>query len=279
MSSAISTPTRMPVAWLEGLLGAMGAVRHGRKWQCPSHGLAGEHSVSLALRTGDNGCIVLFCHGGCDWRDILRALHLPADALRMVPTVGPAEYAHAFLRGVAFPPPRTDHGDGGAGWIAVSIDEHPYGDPTAWAWKLRERNAAGVKRMYWQSLNPKGERVPGLLGRSESAMPLYRIREVRMAVAMEETVVLVESESSVDALGKAGVYATTWAGGAASAPLARLRSDLSAAAVLLVPDHDEAGLACAEQIIRALPDARVQLGDPGQDARDVLAIAGAGWFR
>ena len=265
--------------WLAGLLTELGATRRGHKFQCPSHGLVGEHSPALALRRGPDGTALAYCHGGCDTRSVLAALRCPLARLYRPATMSPAEYARTFLEGVTFPPPRDEPGGGGTGWIAVSIDEHPYGDPTTWAWKVRERNKAGAKRMRWESLNPRGERVPGLLGRSECDMPLYRIREVRMAVAMEETVVLVESESSVDALGKAGVYATTWAGGAASAPLARLHSDLSAASVLLVPDHDEAGLACAERIVRALPAARVQLGAPGQDARDVLAAAGAGWFR
>jgi len=279
ISISTDTATQMSLTWFEGLLQALGSTKLGRKWQCPAHGLTGDHSHSLSAHVGRNGGVVLYCHAGCTWREILSALRLPSDSLRNPPGLHSTQYARAVLPGTKFPPARLDHGDD-TGWIAVSIDEHPYGDPTVWAWKVRERNRAGTKRMRWESLNPKGERVPGLLGRQERDMPLYRIREVRMAIAMDETVILVESESSVDALAKVGLYATTWAGGAASAPLHRLADDLGDAKVLLVPDCDDAGLTCAERIVQALPNARVQIGDQeGDDARDVLARHGAEWFR
>jgi hypothetical protein len=279
MSSAIYIAAP-PAEWLADLLDATGAARVGRKWQCPVHGLDGEHAVALSVgprKDGEGAWI--YCHAGCELTALLQELHLTRADLRNPPPVEPARHAKAWRLARQFPPPKVDRGDGGAGWVAASIVEHPYGDPTSIAWKVRERNAAGAKRMRWESLNPRGERVPGLLGRSESDMPLYRIREVRMAIAMDETVVLVESESSVDALAKAGIYATTWAGGASSAPTARLRHDLADANVLLVPDYDDAGLACAERIVTALPSARVQLGDPNEDARDILARVGPEWFR
>lgn len=268
-----------PAAWIADLLDVLGSSHRGAKWQCPAHGMIGDHQLALVVREGDEGTALLYCHGGCGWRDVLRALSLPATALRQAPTATPAAYARAILAGAAFPPVKDDRGGDGGGWVATSITEHPYGDPTTWAWKVRERNAAGVKRMRWESLNPRGERVPGLLGRSEVDMPLYLVREVRKAVALEELVVLVESESSVDALVRAGLYATTWAGGASSAPVATIARELAEARVLLVPDYDDPGLACAERIVRALPTVRVQLGEPDEDARDVLARAGAGWFR
>jgi hypothetical protein len=266
------------VEWVTGLLAAAGAARVGQKWQCPAHATTGEHSPSLSITRGRDGRLLLFCHAGCGWADILRALALPMEVLWTPPVLRPRDYARRYLRRLAFPPPRIDRGSDGAGWVAVSIDEHPYGSPP-FAWKVRERNAAGTKRMRWESVNPRGERVPGLLGRREADLPLYLQSEVRMAVATGERIVLVESESSVDALVKASIYATTWPGGASSPPLERLRAELAAADVLLVPDHDDAGLACAARIRAALPNARVVLPDPGEDARDLLNRLGPARFR
>lgn len=273
-------PAVDPSAWLADLLAVIGARRIGRKFQCPVHALTGEHTVALATgpRTDGTGAWI-HCHAGCELDAVLRALHLTRADLRNPPPVTPARHAKAWKLTRPFPPPKMERGDEGAGWVAVAIAEHAYGDPTPFAWKVRERNAAGTKRMHWVSLNPRGEKVPGLLGRSEADMPLYRIREVRMAVAMEEPIVLVESESSVDALSKAGIYATTWAGGASSPPLARLSGELGGARVLLVPDNDEAGLACRDRIVRVLPEAEVRLGEQGEDARDILARCGSEWFR
>jgi hypothetical protein len=93
-----------------------------------------------------------------------------------------------------------------------------------------------------------------------------------MAAAAGETVVLCESESSCDALH--GVYATTWAGGAGSPPVETLTRVLTGVDVVIVPDHDDAGLACLERLVLALPHARVLLGRAREDAKDLYTRLG-----
>ena len=83
---------------------------------------------------------------------------------------------------------------------------------------------------------------------------------------------LCESESSCDALH--GLYATTWAGGAASPPLETLRRVLGDVDVVIVPDHDNAGLACLKRLTETLPHARALLGRPGEDAKDLYLRLG-----
>lgn len=267
-----------PLAWLEGLLTALGSTRQGRKWQCPAHGLTGAHSVSLALSADDAGRALMWCHSGCGWREVLRALYLAPDALRNAPPGTPAAHAAAFLPGVVFPPPKTTRSGSLRGSGFRFEAEHPYGDPVPWAWKLRYRHPSGAKEIRWESLNPHGERVPGLLGRREADMPLYRAREIRMATGAGETVILCESESSADALCEAGLYSTCWAGGAGSCPIEQIRATLTDADVVLIPDHDPAGLDVAYRILDALPTARVLLGEPGEDARDLLTRVGPTTF-
>ena len=49
---------------------------------------------------------------------------------------------------------------------------------------------------------------------------------------------------------------------------------LGTANVVIVADHDEAGLKCRDQLLRLLPSARVLLGEPHEDVRDLLARVG-----
>jgi hypothetical protein len=169
---------------------------------------------------------------------------------------------------VTFPPPRDNHGGGSPQQRGFRFEaEHPYGDPEPVAWKIRYRHpSSGEKDVRWESLNGKGERVLGLLGRAEADMALYREQLVRDGVRdPDEPVLLVESESSVDALiKKTGHVATTWAGGAASPPVARLGELLrDHPGTLLIPDYDEAGLICAERLIRGGVVRHMLLGRPG----------------
>jgi hypothetical protein len=149
------------------------------------------------------------------------------------------------LADLRFPPPKASTRGGGTlaerGYRFES--EHPYGSPPyAWLMRFRQRST-GLRMPYWESLNSKGERVPGLLGRREADLPLYREADLRPALgAVDESILLVESESSVDALIKAGFYATTWAGGAKSVPVAQVRRVLGGhRRTVLIPDNDEAG--------------------------------------
>jgi hypothetical protein len=265
-----------PARWVRDLLQALGSARHGKKLQCPAHGLTGEHTVSLSVETGDHGRCLIYCHAGCTWRDVLRALKLPPSALTVRPPTPPARHARAYLPRIAFPPPKA--GGGSAPERGFRFEsEHPYGDDV---WLVRLRHPSGAKEITWESRNPHGERVPGLLGRRTRDLPLYREREVRMAVAAYETVVVVESESSVDALRKAGLYACTWAGGAGAPNTDRLAGVLAHAEnVVIVPDMDAAGIECLAKIRPVLPSARVVVGDEGEDARDLLVRIGPDAFR
>jgi hypothetical protein len=69
---------------------ALEGRREGRQWRClcPIHG-----GRSLLVRDGDAGRILVFCHGGCETRDVLAELRrsgLIAEAIRRGP-------AHAAL--------------------------------------------------------------------------------------------------------------------------------------------------------------------------------------
>jgi DNA primase len=101
-----------------------------------------------------------------------------------------------------------------------------------------------------------------------------------MGVAADEIVLLVESESSADALMRAGWYATTWPGGAADPPVDQIRNMLGRHdRAVLIPDHDDAGLACRDRIVGSGAIPRVLLGERGEDARDLHKRLGPDRFR
>lgn len=267
---------------MAALLAAVGATRLGRKYQCPVHAVTGEHSVSLTVGARRDGRGAwLWCHAGCDLTALLRTLRLTGADLRNPPPVDPARHAKAFRLVRQFPAPRSV---GSVSERGLRFEaEHFYGHPTPVAKKLRYRHpVTREKAITWESVNPKGEWVPGLLGRRQTDLPLYRVRDLRMAVAAEEVVVLCESESSVDALVKAGIYATCWPGGAGDPPVDEIRLELGThRRTVFIPDHDDAGLACAERVIAsgALAAGTVLLGEKGEDARDMLARLGSTAFR
>lgn len=262
-------------AWFTAVLEAAGLHRCGVKWQCPAHGHTKGHSASLALGRRDDGTGAwVHCHAGCTLTAVLDALGLRPAHLTRPPRITPTRYVHLRRLHRDWPPLTTHPGCDPTTAGFRHETWHPYG-PDHRKERLR-RPTDGAKTLRWESRNPHGEWVPGLLGTREVDLPLYREPEIAMAAAAGETVILCESESSCDAL--YGWYATTWAGGAASPPLEHLAQVLRGVDVVVIPDHDDAGLACLQRITGALPDARVLLGGPGEDAKDLHRRVGPSAF-
>src|SRR5438105_2068150 len=142
--------------------------------RCPAHE---DRNPSLSIAVGLDGRVLLYCHGGCAFDDVLAALHLePRDLFSERPAghgdyVVVAEYKYCDEQGELlyvverrFPKDfRQRRPDGAGGWI----------------WKL-----------------DKGQRVP------------YRLREVIDAVRRHDRVYVVEGEKDVDRLRAGGLVAT-----------------------------------------------------------------------
>lgn len=244
-------------------------------WQCPAHVDAGP---SLSVRRSEQGKAIVHCHAGCATSAVMVALNAPLRYLSTPPPISPERYASKVARKVAFPEAKL--GDGLVTQGLRLEAEHPYGSP-AQAWLMRYRHpVTGAKQCVWESRNERGERVLGLLGVELGALPLYQERDAVAAAAMGEIVVIVESESSCDALRRVGLVAVTWAGGAGVPDVGRLRRVLGGhRRVVVIADGDEPGQACARRIAKELPLARCRFAKPGSDARDLLAEVGAARFR
>lgn len=264
-----------PVAWFLAFLDAIGSGPVGKTpaatvRQCPAHD---DAHPSLSIRQGDAGQVWIKCHAGCNWRAILAALSLPARYLYRPPPVDPARYAEAFCPKITFPPlsTRTGRSPQTAGYRLTAI--HDYGPDHR---VLRYRKGAN-KQLRWETR--RGDVwMPSLFDLPTSALPLYREREIRMAVAAGEIVLLVESESSVDAM--RGWYGCTWAGGANAVQLDRLRHVLGGYPHLVViPDNDPPGLAALATLTAHGLAPHVLLPAPGEDARDLHTRVGPDRFR
>lgn len=268
----VRSSTSAAVEWFVALLDAVGSGPVGKRLrQCPAHR---DSAPSLKIDPGDDGRVLLHCHASCEWKAILKALKLPAAYLRTPPPITPQVYAASFAPTIEFPPVETGGGHPASrGLRPESI--HDYGR----ARLLRYRHpVTGAKDVSWEAVNPHGEWVPGLLGTPVRDLPLYREPDVRRAVAAAEPVVLVESESSVDAL--RGLYATTWAGGAKVVPVDRIGAVLgSYPRLVVIPDNDGPGLHALARLRRAGLTPGVLVGWPGEDARDVHRRLGPEEFR
>jgi putative DNA primase/helicase len=267
--------------WILGLLDVVGSGPKGDKHhrQCPAHH---DAAPSLSVKAGESGRVLLHCHAGCTVDQILSALHLGQRHLFTPSPLTSAEHVEVLGFSLEFPAlRRASRGRGGHGRKMPLVAVHDYGDFHL----LRYRHpTTGDKELSWERRDTRGVWIPGLGGKSLAELPLYQERQARMAVAADEVVIVVESESSVDALTRAGAYATTWAGGAGTPQVHRLVEVLDGASVLVVPDRDPAGLRCGERVANALraTDARVAVllpDEEGEDARDLLNRHGLSVFR
>lgn len=205
---------------------------NGYKALCPVHEAdGGSHTPSLTVSAGDTQPIVVCCQAGCDGREILKALDLAPAPRHNGKRRIVATYSYRDLDGrEAFQKIRYEPKD--------FLQRWPDGQG-GWLWK-RPGNAPHF---------------------------LYRLPELRAAIAEGRTVFFAEGEKDADRLASLGLVATSNVEGAAKPDQrakwkAEYAAQLSGAArVILLPDNDEPGRAhmrhVAEQLRSKVSDIRV----------------------
>ncbi|HRZ07834.1 MAG TPA: phage/plasmid primase, P4 family [Candidatus Competibacteraceae bacterium] len=183
-----------------------------------------DHNPSLSVKM--NGRLLLHCFAGCSYDHILAALDLTPE-----PPPGRraivATYSYRDVAGVE---------------VRQKIRYAPKD------FRIRHRGAAGE----WIYKAGPGPAV------------LYRLPELRSAIAQSATVFVVEGEKDCDRLAASGLTATTNIEGAAKPDQkAKWRREYTAqlagaACVILIPDHDEPGRAHMQTLVHAL---RGQVGE------------------
>jgi 5S rRNA maturation endonuclease (ribonuclease M5) len=256
--------------WLKDYLKLAGSEQKGNNWQCPAH----EDSFpSLSMTCTNGGMVLLFCHAGCTYKQIMDALGLGAKLLFEHHTLTPERvYQQNLVKPKFKSLKHNSRVRKNKSHKRYSIIYHPYTDVVRLE---RIKYVNGDKMCRWQIL--ENERWVYSNGNSLNLnlLPLYNEIEVIRGGYVGEVIVLCESESSVDALLKLGIYGTTWAGGANSVKIERLIQVLKNQKVLWIPDNDEAGLKCSAKITKKLKPHTYKwqtlIGAPKEDARDLIS--------
>ena len=235
---------------LRDALAAHDCNPRGTAARCPAHD---DRAASLSVGPATHFAGVLAnCHAGCSVDDILAALGLTRSDLFDEPS-------------------QAKQG-------SAVVAEYPYHDETGKVLWVKERRWPKDFRQYVPQ--PDGGKQWSHNG---VRRVLYRLPEVKAAIAESRSVFVVEGEKDADALHAAGKTATCNTEGAAKSnqqPKWRKEytEQLRGAIVTVVADKDDAGMAHAKHIVMELTGvaAHVCLVEPvsGKDAYDHLQ---AGW--
>jgi 5S rRNA maturation endonuclease (ribonuclease M5) len=200
----------------------------GAGWtaRCPGHD---DKNPSLSISEGDKVPVVLKCHAGCELDEILAAVNLKASDL--------------FDKKRPSPSPHRQR---------TPDVVYPYADEQGTVLFGVKRTAS--KDFY--QLHPNGN-GGWAKGRDNARLVLYRLPQVRAAVADGRRIFIVEGEKDADALDAAGEVATTSPMGAKNWNHKDARPSYAASLagardVIVVADKDENGHAYAREIVLSL---------------------------
>lgn len=230
--------------------------------RCPAHE---DHSPSLSVAEGEGGKLLVKCLAGCATEDVTKALGLKMADL--FPDDGKRNgngRAHGNGKGSIVATYDYRDADGTLIFQVCRMDPKDFRqrkpDKTAldgWTWSTK-----GIKRV------------------------LYRLPEIKAAIANGETVFLAEGEKDVGALVEKGFAATCNAGGAGKWNL-DYSNTLAGASVVIIADKDTSGRAHAANVaakvhgiaasvkVVELPDVVKSEGrKPVKDAFDFFAAGG-----
>ncbi len=227
------------------------AKRNGKGWtaRCPAHE---DHHPSLSLSQGDEGRALVHCHAGCTPQDIMVAIGLTLADL-MSPRAGPSPIKKAPAGGPrqqtrtdqVYP---TQHD-------AVAALERRFGQRSAlWTYENACGESVGLV-VRWDTAEGKDIRpvhkTPAgwIIGGMPEPRPLYHLPY--LLARSREQVVVCEGEKAADAAATLGLLATTSPHGSQSAGKADW-SPLAGRDVLIIPDHDQAGIKYAADVAKLL---------------------------
>lgn len=241
--------------------------------RCPCHD---DKRASLAVKLGEKK-IVCECLAGCDYGDIIGALGLDwRDVIK-------PEYLKEYS---GKPRPGKRRAGLASGKTAAAPAALPKEKKPADLEKLRvggEYIHKATDRVTGQSYtarepithcyeyqNEKGKPLMRVFRTEDKSFPviheeggkwwwgdgghadlLYRLPQVRKAVAQGERIYIVEGEKDVETLEKMGLRGTTNKGGAGKWP-EKCTAELENALVAIVPDIDEAGRKHGRLVAKAL---------------------------
>ncbi len=250
-----------PDVTLEQFLASAKGVRklgRGYSAKCPHHD---DQKQSLSVDTGRDGSLLLHCHAGCSFEEILGAAGFDSRATR-------GSFASTGERASNRAPTRLPGRES-----AVYRYEDEAGS------RLYEVVRFEPKDFRPRHYDSGGRQVWGLNGQRRV---WYNLPAVLRARDEGQLVIVVEGEKDCEALNALGFTATTIAGGAGAPVPTDTPRTFAGAHVALMPDNDVPGRRFAERVGRLILPmaASVKLLDlPGLPAKgdvsDWLAAGGS----
>lgn len=173
-------------------------------WQakCPCHN---DKIQSLSVAETD-GKLLLYCHAGCSFNDIIEKLDLLPDRSNATPIIPVITNTY-------------DYTDANDNLLYQVVRYHPK--------NFKQRRPDGSGGWIWD--------LKGI------TPTLYHLSEVLHAISDNQLIWVVEGEKDADNLRKVGQVATTINGGAASKWPPELVPQFLNAIVAIIPDSDEPG--------------------------------------
>lgn len=231
---------------LDDLTARLEGVR-GTTSRCPAHD---DNRNSLSFKLGDDGRILLNCHAGCAFNDIVAAINLkPADLMPDHPKKS------------KFPWADPDY--------ITTIYQYRDPDGADAFQKLRGRDKNFIQRHRagnaWK------------WGRGDNPPYLYRLPDLLSARDARKAIFFVEGEKDADNLAAIGLQVTSAPDGAKTKWHAQYTEWIGDGQVFVIPDNDEPGHALARLVVSKLTNAVIVtlpgIG-PKQDVSDWLAAGG-----
>ena len=198
--------------------------KSGAGWsaRCPGHD---DHNASLSISTGADGRILLKCHAGCSAESIVAALGLTLGDLF---------------------PPRAGNGNHSKPRIVAAYDYHDENGKLLFQCvrfepkDFRQRRPDPAKPGEW------------IWNLKDTCRVLYRLREVKAAIAAGRTLFVAEGEKDCDALVKHGFVATCNPMGAGKWLPEHTATLAGASRVAVIADKDTPGRNHAQAVASGL---------------------------
>lgn len=239
---------------VEQLAARLGAKKNSSGWQakCPAHA---DNTASLSIKSGDGGKILVFCHAGCDYKDIVRTAGVESADFFSVKDEKPVKSQIVA---------KYDYCDEQGGILFQALRYEPK------AFRQRRPNGSG-----WEWSVKGIRKVP------------YRLPEL-LAASLEQYVYIVEGEKDVERLSVLGLAATCNAGGAGKWQRS-FSEHFKGRKVAILSDNDDAGRKHARDVESMLKSVAVEVRiielpglpdkgdvsdwlDAGGDAKTLLSI-------
>jgi putative DNA primase/helicase len=209
----------LDVKYILSLLKGVKQDANGYKALCPAHD---DKEASLSVAQGNDGRILLYCHAGCDVKDITTAIGIEVkDLFPQTSKTSKKEIECVY-----------DYCDANGKLIYQAVRYKPK--------DFRQRQPDGKGGWIW---NMKGVKpVP------------FKLPHVLSAIKNDEFIFIAEGEKDCNNLAALGLTATCNHGGAGKWRASHSKWFKAGAKVVVLPDNDEPGREHASKVARQLHD-------------------------